>query len=192
MEFVAFLPQRFRGVCFREVVAWSHLCTVVLFVSEYAASVGAAIQPLAATHRQCVFMVRRYGSSSGGVAYVGSFAKYSGYYSPAFIFATSLSNSTKYVWEAASHGRVEEGREEGMGGSIHSTVTQHLQCTCNDAVSTRYRAPVLSPPSPPPSIHTEIGHTLGLNHDGVTGGSAYYSGSSNKLWAPIMGESTNA
>ena len=31
----------------------------------------------------------------------------------------------------------------------------------------------------------ETGHTLGLSHDGVTGGSAYYSGHGN--WAPIMG-----
>lgn len=31
----------------------------------------------------------------------------------------------------------------------------------------------------------EVGHTLGLNHDGQTGGSAYYQGHSN--WAPIMG-----
>ena len=31
----------------------------------------------------------------------------------------------------------------------------------------------------------EVGHTLGLSHDGVTGGSAYYSGQGN--WAPIMG-----
>jgi len=31
----------------------------------------------------------------------------------------------------------------------------------------------------------ETGHTLGLAHDGVTGGSAYYSGHDN--WAPIMG-----
>jgi hypothetical protein len=31
----------------------------------------------------------------------------------------------------------------------------------------------------------ETGHTLGLSHDGVTGGSAYYSGHGS--WAPIMG-----
>lgn len=31
----------------------------------------------------------------------------------------------------------------------------------------------------------EVGHTLGLNHDGVTGGASYYSGQGN--WAPIMG-----
>ncbi|MBX3278173.1 MAG: PKD domain-containing protein [Acidobacteria bacterium] len=31
----------------------------------------------------------------------------------------------------------------------------------------------------------EVGHTLGLSHDGVTGGTAYYQGHSN--WAPIMG-----
>jgi hypothetical protein len=79
-----------------------------------------------------------YGSSAGGVAYVGVFARYSGYYSPAFVFARSLSNNVKYIWEAVSH---------------------------------------------------EVGHTLGLSHDGVSGGSAYYSGTANKLWAPIMGAS---
>ncbi len=31
----------------------------------------------------------------------------------------------------------------------------------------------------------EIGHTVGLDHDGVSGGSAYYSGHNG--WAPIMG-----
>ncbi len=31
----------------------------------------------------------------------------------------------------------------------------------------------------------EIGHTLGLSHDGVTGGTAYFEGHGN--WAPIMG-----
>jgi len=35
------------------------------------------------------------------------------------------------------------------------------------------------------AITHEAGHTLGLYHDGVTGGSAYYSGHSG--WAPIMG-----
>ena len=35
------------------------------------------------------------------------------------------------------------------------------------------------------AISHETGHTLGLYHDGVTGGSAYYSGHSG--WAPIMG-----
>ena len=35
------------------------------------------------------------------------------------------------------------------------------------------------------AISHEAGHTLGLYHDGVTGGSAYYSGHSG--WAPIMG-----
>ncbi len=36
----------------------------------------------------------------------------------------------------------------------------------------------------------EIGHTLGLNHDGVLGGTEYYSGHSD--WYPIMGRgSTN-
>jgi hypothetical protein len=34
-------------------------------------------------------------------------------------------------------------------------------------------------------IAHETGHTLGLFHDGVTGGSAYYPGHGN--WAPIMG-----
>jgi hypothetical protein len=36
-----------------------------------------------------------YVNSAGGVAYVGSFAKSNGYYSPAFIFATSLYNDRK-------------------------------------------------------------------------------------------------
>lgn len=31
----------------------------------------------------------------------------------------------------------------------------------------------------------EVGHTVGLNHDGVSGGSAYYEGHNG--WAPIMG-----
>src|SRR5439155_10603702 len=31
----------------------------------------------------------------------------------------------------------------------------------------------------------ETGHSLGLNHDGLTDGTAYYSGQGN--WAPIMG-----
>jgi hypothetical protein len=35
------------------------------------------------------------------------------------------------------------------------------------------------------AISHEAGHTVGLYHDGVTGGSAYYSGHSG--WAPIMG-----
>lgn len=35
------------------------------------------------------------------------------------------------------------------------------------------------------AVSHEAGHTLGLSHDGVTGGAAYYSGHGN--WAPIMG-----
>lgn len=35
------------------------------------------------------------------------------------------------------------------------------------------------------AVAHEVGHTLGLSHDGVTGGDAYYSGQGN--WAPIMG-----
>jgi len=37
------------------------------------------------------------------------------------------------------------------------------------------------------AVSHEVGHTLGLHHDGVIGGSAYYSGQGN--WAPIMGVS---
>jgi hypothetical protein len=33
----------------------------------------------------------------------------------------------------------------------------------------------------------EAGHTLGLSHDGKTGGTEYYSGDPNGDWAPIMG-----
>ena len=33
----------------------------------------------------------------------------------------------------------------------------------------------------------ETGHTLGLNHDGISGGAVYYEGHAN--WAPIMGNS---
>lgn len=33
----------------------------------------------------------------------------------------------------------------------------------------------------------EVGHTLGLNHDGIEGGAGYYSGQGN--WGPIMGVS---
>jgi hypothetical protein len=33
----------------------------------------------------------------------------------------------------------------------------------------------------------EIGHTMGLDHDGLTDGTQYYTG--NTLWAPIMGNS---
>jgi hypothetical protein len=43
----------------------------------------------------CVCCCAGYGGSAGGVAYVGSFAKSNGYYSPAFIFATSLYNNPK-------------------------------------------------------------------------------------------------
>lgn len=35
------------------------------------------------------------------------------------------------------------------------------------------------------AISHEVGHTLGLSHDGTTTGEAYYSGQGN--WAPIMG-----
>lgn len=35
----------------------------------------------------------------------------------------------------------------------------------------------------------EIGHTVGLSHDGKTGGTEYYTGHNN--WAPIMGASYN-
>ncbi|GJQ58675.1 MAG: hypothetical protein D8M57_11705 [Candidatus Scalindua sp. AMX11] len=39
----------------------------------------------------------------------------------------------------------------------------------------------------------EAGHNLGLSHDGITGGSGYYSGhgSGNTGWAPIMGAGYN-
>src|SRR3954447_21549296 len=35
------------------------------------------------------------------------------------------------------------------------------------------------------TVAHEVGHTFGLQHDGVTGGSSYYSGQGN--WFPIMG-----
>jgi hypothetical protein len=35
----------------------------------------------------------------------------------------------------------------------------------------------------------EVGHTMGLSHDGKTGGTEYYTGHNN--WAPIMGASYN-
>ena len=34
-------------------------------------------------------------------------------------------------------------------------------------------------------VSHEVGHTLGLSHDGMTGGAAYYAGQGS--WAPIMG-----
>lgn len=37
------------------------------------------------------------------------------------------------------------------------------------------------------TVSHEIGHTVGLRHDGVTGGATYYSGHAD--WAPIMGSS---
>jgi hypothetical protein len=41
------------------------------------------------------------------------------------------------------------------------------------------------------SVSHELGHALGLSHDGVTGGTAYYEGhgSGATSWAPIMGSS---
>lgn len=39
------------------------------------------------------------------------------------------------------------------------------------------------------TVSHEVGHTVGLNHDGVSGGAAYYSGHNN--WAPIMGSAYN-
>lgn len=38
-------------------------------------------------------------------------------------------------------------------------------------------------------VSHEVGHNLGLGHDGVTGGSAYHSG--NAIWTPIMGNGGN-
>jgi hypothetical protein len=73
----------------------------------------------------------------GGVAYVGSFT-WTGD-TPCWVFSDALSNSTRYIAEAASH---------------------------------------------------EIGHTLGLRHDGCTNPSTgYYTGqgSGEVSWAPIMG-----
>ena len=35
------------------------------------------------------------------------------------------------------------------------------------------------------AVSHEVGHTLGLTHDGVTGGTSYYGG--HATWAPIMG-----
>ena len=39
------------------------------------------------------------------------------------------------------------------------------------------------------AISHEVGHNLGLSHDGVTGGAAYYQGQGSGAtgWAPIMG-----
>ena len=73
----------------------------------------------------------------GGVAYVGSFT-WTGD-TPCWVFSDALSNSTRYIAEAASH---------------------------------------------------EVGHTLGLHHDGCTNPSTgYYTGqgSGEVSWAPIMG-----
>jgi len=73
----------------------------------------------------------------GGVAYVGSFT-WTGD-TPCWVFSDALSNSTRYIAEAASH---------------------------------------------------EIGHTLGLHHDGCTNPSTgYYTGqgTGEVSWAPIMG-----
>jgi hypothetical protein len=39
------------------------------------------------------------------------------------------------------------------------------------------------------AVSHEVGHNLGLSHDGVTGGSAYYTGQG--AWAPIMGVGYN-
>ncbi|MDQ4097510.1 MAG: fibronectin type III domain-containing protein, partial [Actinomycetota bacterium] len=39
------------------------------------------------------------------------------------------------------------------------------------------------------AVSHEVGHNLGLNHDGVTGGSSYYGG--HATWAPIMGVGYN-
>jgi hypothetical protein len=77
-----------------------------------------------------------YGSSVGGVAYVGSFNWQTD--TPAFVFENDLGNGNeKYTAEAISH---------------------------------------------------EVGHSLGLSHDGTTSQS-YYSGhgSGDTGWAPIMG-----
>ncbi len=78
-----------------------------------------------------------YGTSAGGIAYVGSFDDNTD--TPAFIFSSNLSNgSEKSVAEAATH---------------------------------------------------EVGHSLGLNHDGAAGGVEYYGGHGSGAtgWAPIMG-----
>ncbi|MFT5730959.1 MAG: hypothetical protein ACI8PB_005151 [Desulforhopalus sp.] len=74
-------------------------------------------------------------SSSGGVAYIGSFDDSVDL--AAFIFSSKLGpNNEKFIAEAISH---------------------------------------------------EVGHSLGLNHDGKTDGTVYYAGHGN--WAPIMGNS---
>eukprot|EP01124_Arcella_intermedia_P007580 TRINITY_DN14667_c0_g1_i1.p1 TRINITY_DN14667_c0_g1~~TRINITY_DN14667_c0_g1_i1.p1 ORF type:complete len:996 (+),score=154.10 TRINITY_DN14667_c0_g1_i1:103-3090(+) len=82
-----------------------------------------------------------YGTSSGGVAYVGIFdIPETQFYSPAFVYYNQLGSDPKSIGEATSH---------------------------------------------------EIGHNLGLSHDGATGGTEYYggSGSGATSWAPIMGVS---
>ena len=80
-----------------------------------------------------------FGSSAGGVAYVGSF-RWDGRYgadTPTFVFSDDLGDDEKYVAEAVSH---------------------------------------------------EIGHTLGLHHDG-TQSRGYYTGHGSGAtgWAPILG-----
>ncbi len=81
-----------------------------------------------------------YCGGCGGVAYVGVFARTPGHsvYQPAWCFANSLADSSKYIAECASH---------------------------------------------------EVGHNVGLSHDGVFGGAGYYSG--HIPWAPIMGVGYN-
>ncbi len=76
-----------------------------------------------------------FGSSAGGVGYVGSFDDAQD--TPVFIFENQLGNgAVNYVAEATSH---------------------------------------------------EVGHALGLSHDGLTTGASYYEGHGD--WAPIMGVS---
>jgi autotransporter-associated beta strand protein len=77
-----------------------------------------------------------YGSSVGGVAYVGSFD--AGNDVPCWVFPAGSGYTAKNIAEAASH---------------------------------------------------EVGHTLGLLHDGIEGGASYYGGQGN--WGAIMGVSYN-